>query len=150
MHFCGLVYIKFRGEMKMHLSKLLKLVSSMLFSLLIIACSSDVPTVSPNQAADMLAKKQAIIVDVREQEERSEEYIEGTLFIPLAQLESRLDELVAYKDRPIIVQCRSGRRSNIAGASLLKAGFKQVLNLDGGILAWNKQGLATVKGVVAN
>jgi rhodanese-related sulfurtransferase len=147
MHCCGLVYIKFGGEMNMYLIKLLKLVSSILVPLLMVACSNDVATVSPNQAADMLTKKQAIIVDVREQDERNEEYIEGTLFIPLAQLESRLDELAAYKDRPIIVQCRSGRRSNIAGASLLKAGFKQVLNLDGGILAWNKQGLATVKGV---
>lgn len=133
----------------MNLSKLLKLGASTLFSLLIVACSNDVATVSPNQAADMLHKKQAIIVDVREQDERNEEYIEGTLFIPLAQLESRMGELAKYKNSPVIVQCRSGRRSNIAGASLLKAGFKQVLNLDGGILAWNKQGLATVKGIAA-
>ncbi|MFV1923044.1 MAG: rhodanese-like domain-containing protein [Methylotenera sp.] len=133
----------------MYLNKLFKLGAITLLLLLIVACSNDVATVSANQAADMLNKKQAIIVDVREQDERNEEYIEGTLFIPLAQLESRLDELAAYKNRPIIVQCRSGRRSNIAGANLLKAGFKQVLNLEGGILAWNKQGLATVKGVAA-
>ena len=94
----------------------------------------------------MVKKSEAIIVDVREQDERNEEYIAGTLFIPLAQLENRMSELAKYKNSPIIVQCRSGRRSNIAGANLIKAGFKKVLNLDGGILAWSKQGLTTVKG----
>jgi rhodanese-related sulfurtransferase len=118
----------------------------MLFTLLIAACSNDIPTVSPNQAAEMFNKKQAIIVDVREPDERSEQHIKGTLFIPLAQLESRIGELAKYKNSTIIMQCRSGRRSNIAGASLIKAGFKKVLNLHGGILAWDKQGLATIKG----
>lgn len=130
----------------MNIRQLFNLIASLLLQLLFVACSSDVPTVSPNQAADMLSKKEAIIVDVRERDERNEEHIEGTLFIPLAQLESRMGELTKYKDKPIILQCRSGRRSNIAGESLLKAGFKQVLNMDGGILAWSKQGLATVKG----
>ncbi len=130
----------------MNIRQLFNLIASLLLPLFFVACSSDVPTVSPNQAADMLSKKEAIIVDVRERDERNEEHIEGTLFIPIAQLESRMGELTKYKNKPIILQCRSGRRSNIAGESLLKAGFKQVLNMDGGILAWSKQGLATVKG----
>lgn len=133
----------------MHLIQLFKVVVCMLLSMMIAACSNDVPAVTPNQAADMLNKKEAIIVDVRELDERNEEHIRGTLFIPLAQLESRIGELAQYKNSPIILQCRSGKRSNIAGASLIKAGFKKVLNMDGGILAWNKQGLATVKGVAA-
>ncbi len=138
--------IKYLGESVMQLRQLFNLAASVLLPLLLAACSNDVPTVLPNQAADMLNKKEAIIVDVREQDERDEEHIAGTLFIPLAQLESRMGELAKYKNKPIIVQCRSGRRSSIAGASLIKAGFKKVLNMDGGILAWSKQGLATVKG----
>ncbi|HSR01274.1 MAG TPA: rhodanese-like domain-containing protein [Methylophilaceae bacterium] len=130
----------------MQFRKLFSLSVSVLLPLVIAACSNDVPSVSPNQAADMLNNKEAIILDVRERDERDEEHIEGTLFIPLAQLESRMGELGKYKNNPIIVQCRSGRRSNIAGASLIKAGFKKILNLDGGILEWRKQGLETVRG----
>lgn len=133
----------------MNLRQRLTLAVSMLLSLFIVACSNDVPTVTPIQAADMLNKKEAIIIDVREQDERDAEHIEGTLFIPLAKLESRMGELAQFKNSPIIVQCRSGKRSNIAGAKLIKAGFKNILNLEGGILAWNKQGLATVTGVAS-
>lgn len=133
----------------MYLRQRLMLVLSMLPSLFFVACSNDVPTVTPTQAANMFNNKEAIIIDVREQDERDAEHIEGTLFIPLAKLESRIGELAQFKNSPIIVQCRSGKRSNIAGAKLIKAGFKNILNLEGGILAWSKQGLATVKGVAS-
>lgn len=114
--------------------------------LLLAACTTHVASISPKQAADMLASKQAVIIDVREQDEWNELHIEGAIFIPLASLDSRLDELSQYKDSPIIMQCRSGRRSEIAAKSLMKAGFTQVKNLEGGILAWEKAHLPTVSG----
>ncbi len=133
----------------MQFSNLTKLVIGIFLTLLMVACSNDVPTVSPNQAAEMLNKQKAIMVDVREQDERNEQHIEGTLFIPLDQLDSRIGELAEYKNSPIILQCRSGKRSNVAATSLMKAGFTKVLNLDGGILAWDKHGLATVKSITS-
>lgn len=134
-------------EKMMKLFNLIKLAVGMFLTLLMVACSNDVPTVSPNQAAEMLNKQEAIMVDVREQDERNEQHIKNTLFIPLAQLDNRIGELAEYKNSPIILQCRSGKRSNVAATSLMKAGFTKVLNLDGGILAWDKHGLATVKGI---
>lgn len=116
------------------------------FSLLLFACAPNVPTITPNQAAELYHDKQAIIIDVREQDEWNEQHIEGAIFIPLGEVEGRIGELAQYKDSTIIMQCRSGRRSNIAGASLIKAGFSKVYNLEGGILAWDKQGLGTVNG----
>lgn len=113
-----------------------------------MACSIDVPSVSPNQAAELFANKQAVIVDVREQDEWNEQHIEGAIFIPLAELENRMGELEQYKDSPIIMQCRTGRRSNIASKSLIEAGFSNVQNLEGGILAWSESGLATVNGTI--
>ncbi|MGJ8620759.1 MAG: rhodanese-like domain-containing protein [Methylophilaceae bacterium] len=133
----------------MKLFNLIKLAVGMFLTLLMVACSNDVPTVSPNQAAEMLNKQEAIMVDVREKDERNEQHIKDTLFIPLAQLDSRIGELAEYKNSPIILQCRSGKRSNIAATSLMKAGFTKVLNLDGGILAWDKHGLATVKSITS-
>lgn len=115
-------------------------------SFIMMACTTEVPTVMPKQAAELLTDKQVVMIDVREQDERNEQRIEGTIFIPLGELESRMGELAQYKDSTIVMQCRSGRRSDVAAANLIDAGFTKVYNLKGGILAWDKAGLATVKG----
>lgn len=98
--------------------------------------------VSPKQAADMQAAKKAIIVDVREDSEWQEQHIPGALHIPLSQLDSRMAELKDYKHSPLIMQCRSGKRSAKAQAVLKAAGFSDVYNLEGGLTAWQEQGLA--------
>lgn len=118
---------------------------SIVFLLLTGCQRSDIATMSPQQTASMLAEKKAIIVDVREVSEWNEQHIAGAIHIPLAQVESRLSELTQYKDSPMIMQCRSGKRSAKAAAMLLDAGFSKVYSLDGGILAWGNAGLNTVR-----
>jgi rhodanese-related sulfurtransferase len=93
----------------------------------------------------MFAEQKAIIVDVREDSEWNEGHIAGAIHIPLAQVESRLSELVQYKDSTVIVQCHSGKRSAKAAGLLQGAGFSKVYNLAGGIMAWDTSGLKTVK-----
>jgi rhodanese-related sulfurtransferase len=99
--------------------------------------------VSPKQAAVMQSENKAIIVDVREDDEWKEHHIPGAVHIPLAQLNSRLPELQSYKNSPIITQCKSGGRSARAQQTLKSAGFSKVYNMDGGIQAWDKEGLKT-------
>jgi adenylyltransferase/sulfurtransferase len=60
----------------------------------------------------------------------------GAPLIPVGELEKRVGELTAQKDREIVVHCRSGSRSQKAALILRNAGFKNVENLAGGILAW--------------
>jgi rhodanese-related sulfurtransferase len=103
--------------------------------------ANNTESVSPHDAASMLAKKQAIIVDVREEDEWNQQHIPGALHIPLGQLNSRLAELEQHKETPIITQCQSGRRSQQALTVLKSLGFSKVYNLEGGIMAWNKAGL---------
>lgn len=134
MAYCNVRLIDFRG------------IFIALLLLLVGACATQVASISPKQAADLFTSKQAIIVDVREQDEWNEQHIDGAIFIPLASLDSRVDELSQYKDSPIIMQCRSGRRSEIAAKELIKAGFTQVKNLEGGILAWEAAQLPIVSG----
>ena len=117
-----------------------------ILALLITGCGEKVAGISPNVASQMFAEQKTIIIDVRENDEWEEQHIEGAIHIPLDQVQSRLAELAEYKDSDIVMQCRSGRRSAIAGETLMKAGFTKVHNLTGGILAWDKGGLATVKG----
>ena len=60
----------------------------------------------------------------------------GAPLIPVGSIEGRIGELVAQKNSEVIVHCRSGARSQKAALILKQAGFTNVSNLAGGILAW--------------
>ena len=81
-------------------------------------------------------EKDFLILDVRTIEEYSEGHIEGSKLIPVSELGSRLNELP--QDKPIIVYCRSGNRSNTAANILIENGFKKIYDMGGGILEWKK------------
>jgi len=76
----------------------------------------------------------AILVDVREQNEYDEVRIPGSILIPLSTFTARFEELP--KDKPLVMQCRSGARSGQATQYLLDNGYTDVVNMTGGILAW--------------
>lgn len=75
------------------------------------------------------------LLDVREQFEYDMANMDGKL-IPLGELESRLGEIEAWKDQEIIIHCRSGARSAEACRILMRHGFKNPVNLQGGINRW--------------
>ena len=77
------------------------------------------------------------LLDVREPHELSIAAIEGTVNIPMAQVPARLGELDA--DGTIVVMCHSGIRSMQVAGYLAQRGFREVINLDGGIDAWSRQ-----------
>jgi len=76
-----------------------------------------------------------LLLDVREPHEYQIAEINGKL-IPLGSIGQRLSELADYKDKEILVHCRSGARSQKAALELKAAGFSNVSNVAGGILAW--------------
>lgn len=86
----------------------------------------------------------AFILDVREPEEWEAGHIPEANWIPLAQLESRLNEVP--KDREVVVVCRSGNRSATGRDILLQAGYPQVASMAGGMNDWQSQGLPIVTG----
>ncbi len=98
-------------------------------------------------AVALMNREEAIYVDVREDKEYSEGHLLGSVHIPLGQLVDRVAELDKYKQQPVIVGCRSGNRSGMGCARLRKAGFEQVYNLKGGILAWQNVNLPIEHGV---
>lgn len=97
------------------------------------------PTLAPTAARDLVERENALIVDVRESDEWADARIPGAVHIPLRQLLARVDEIP--RDRPIIVQCRSGNRSASATRALLEEGFTNVYNLEGGLGDWAADGL---------
>lgn len=77
-------------------------------------------------------------VDVREDFEREEAHIEGTLHIPLSEIEEHVQELAGYDD--VYIHCRSGGRSASACDSLESIGLTNVVNVQGGISEWYRLG----------
>jgi adenylyltransferase/sulfurtransferase len=78
-----------------------------------------------------------LLLDVREPDEHEQARIPGARLLPLGQLEARLSEIADWKDRTVVVHCRSGARSARACRILLQQGFADVWNLAGGIEAWS-------------
>lgn len=85
-----------------------------------------------------------LLLDVRTPEEYAEGYIEGAVLIPYTEIEKRYEEL-GYKDSEIVVYCKMGYRSAIAGRALAKLGFGNVKNLLGGIEVWKEMGGEVIK-----
>jgi len=87
------------------------------------------------------ANKDAQIVDVREPGEWATTGVPvGAVLIPLGELEDRARKELA-KDKPVYVICNSGNRSRTGATILLKLGFTDVYNVEGGIQAWLRAGL---------
>lgn len=86
----------------------------------------------------------AFILDVRQPEEWVEFHIPGSTLIPLGELQSRLSEVP--QDQEVVVVCRTGNRSQEGRDILLRAGFKQVSSMAGGVTAWREAGYPIVSG----
>jgi len=96
-----------------------------------------VPEITPKELKARLDRGDDIfILDVREPHEYQICNLGGNL-IPLGDLSKRVNELDS--SREIVAHCRSGKRSAEAVEFLRSAGFRKVLNLKGGILAWSDE-----------
>jgi rhodanese-related sulfurtransferase len=93
----------------------------------------------------MVSSQGALLLDVREPVEYAAIHAPNAKLIPLGEVGLRWKEIEAYKDKPVAVICRSGRRSAKAVAILQEAGFSQVSNVQGGIQEWEKAGLEVIK-----
>ncbi len=80
-------------------------------------------------------KEDFVFIDVREPYEFNEFNL-GAKLIPVGVINDHLTELEAHKNAEIVVHCRSGARSGMAQQLLQQAGFSNVRNLTGGVLAW--------------
>jgi len=80
------------------------------------------------------ARAGALVLDVREPFEYAEGHVAGSVLVPLASVGVRAGEFP--KDEPVYVFCRSGNRSLQAAQTLVAAGFSDVRNVEGGIIAW--------------
>lgn len=106
---------------------------------------SGVPEVGALEAVQLLNRKDALMIDVREPGEFSAGHVPSARNIPLAQLDKRVGELEKFKHRPAVVICQTGGRPAAATALLKKAGFAEVVVLAGGIGAWQQANMPVEK-----
>ncbi|HET7705637.1 MAG TPA: rhodanese-like domain-containing protein [Thermoanaerobaculia bacterium] len=98
---------------------------------------------APALHARLQSKEKPIIVDVREPSEFQEGHIQGAKLAPLGSVEQGVEGIA--KDREIVLVCRSGRRSGKAQELLTARGYTKLQNMEGGMLAWEKNGYPVVK-----
>jgi adenylyltransferase/sulfurtransferase len=99
------------------------------------------PAFGETSAAALSARRAAgerlLLLDVREADEVARARIEGATWIPLGELEARVEELAAWRGDTVVAHCHHGARSARACALLAERGFRRLENLRGGIEAWS-------------
>jgi rhodanese-related sulfurtransferase len=85
-----------------------------------------------------------VLLDVRNPDEFERFRIAGAALMPMASIMARYRELPA--DRPIHVICHSGNRSAAVAQFLVSAGYRDVANVTGGMVAWVRAGLPAISG----
>jgi rhodanese-related sulfurtransferase len=115
------------------------------------AANAGVPKISPDKAREIIAKGNALVVDVRDGPEvQASGKVAGAVHVSRGMLEFRADpDLASHdknfsKDKDIIVYCASGGRSALAGKMLKDLGYERVYNL-GGFKDWADAGGAVEK-----
>ena len=110
-----------------------------------------VPSILPREVADAIDPSVAtdpstrpLVVDVREPNEFAQARIDGVVLMPISQFVARHAELP--KDRPLLMLCAAGSRSTSATMYLLQAGWTDVRNITGGMMAWQAAGLPVRSG----
>lgn len=101
--------------------------------------------VTPAEAVQLINKEDAIVIDIRENNELAQGSIRDAKHYPLSVLKQRVNELHSNSDKPVIAYCKSGHRANEACAILKQNNFTNVMSLKGGIEAWKVANLPVVK-----
>ncbi len=106
-----------------------------------------VEAVQPEEAAKLLNREDVVFVDVREETERRQGTVPGSVHVPRGLLEWYADPtLPVHKselspDKTLVVFCAAGGRSILAAKTLKEMGYPRVVNLEGGFNAWREKGL---------
>jgi rhodanese-related sulfurtransferase len=106
-------------------------------------------TISPQQLHELRSSGKAVdLIDVRSPSEYAEVHAVDAANVPLETVSP--DSVQAARkngnDQPVYVICRSGGRSRSACEQLVATGMKNIVNVEGGTLAWEKAGLPVIRG----
>lgn len=97
--------------------------------------------ISQNELSNLIQEGgDILLIDVRTEGEYDQGHLPGAIVIPYDEFDTRYKDILEFKDKPIVLYCHVGGMGDYAGGVLLKNGFTNVKNLDGGINGWIKSG----------
>lgn len=96
----------------------------------------------PETVKAMLESGEAVLVDVREEEEYAEAHIEGSVLSPMSDFE--VETWPRFPDQKVVISCLGGVRSAAVARKLISSGQGWAIHLKGGLNAWRDAGLPTV------
>lgn len=91
--------------------------------------------ISAEEAYEIMASQEVVVVDVRTREEYDGGHIENAVLVPNESIGSEMPEALPDKEATLLVYCRSGRRSKDAAEKLLSLGYQNVYDF-GGVIDW--------------
>jgi rhodanese-related sulfurtransferase len=111
-----------------------------------------VAEIFPWDLEELLDENPPLLLDIREQYEFDIMHIKGSINVPRGVLEGAccwnyadtVPELVRARDKKIIIICKSGNRSALAGRTMQLMGYQDVVSLKMGIKGWNDNDMPTV------
>jgi len=109
-----------------------------------VALAAGYKNILSGDAKRLLAStKNVFLLDVRTPEEFRQARLQGAVLIPINEVERRLGEVP--KNRPVLVYCAVGSRSNLVADYLAQRGYPQVYNLADGIVGWYRNGFPIIR-----
>jgi rhodanese-related sulfurtransferase len=103
------------------------------------------PQVGALAAVQLINRRDALVLDVRDKADYAAGHIPNARNIPLAELSGRLREIEKFKSRPIVINGHSGARLTGVCSLLAKNGFGEVFALNGGLKSWVEASLPVAK-----
>jgi rhodanese-related sulfurtransferase len=100
---------------------------------------------SPLEVTQLINRGKSLVLDVRDTAAFANGHLRDAKNIPLTELVGRVGELDKSKSKTVVLVCQKGVRSPLAAKVLAKAGFEDVVSLDGGVTAWQAAGLPLAK-----
>ena len=91
--------------------------------------------IGAEEAYEMMASQEVVVVDVRTREEYDVGHIENAVLVPNESIGSEMPEALPDKESTLLVYCRSGRRSKDAAQKLLALGYQSIYDF-GGVIDW--------------
>jgi rhodanese-related sulfurtransferase len=102
-------------------------------------------SLTPAAAVQLMNNDDIVVLDVREPSETAAGKITKAIQIPVGAVKTRIAELDKYKNKTVLVYCKTGARSGAACKELSNNGFDKVYSLSGGLLAWQEAHLPISK-----
>lgn len=101
---------------------------------------------TPGGLTLLINRESPLIVDLSSIQDFDKGHIPGARHVALSQFDPENKDIAKAKELPVAVYCKSGQTSSQAATRLVKAGFKHVYWLGGGLAAWKQADLPTTRG----